>query len=409
MNQKRNMQAAAKRRRPSNWFFAGLLSVFFTGFVFVAGVQVGSGNWHVSFSNRAVQDNQALSESLDYASVNQVYSELVKKYDGKLDQTALLTGLKKGLVEAAGDPYTTYLDAEEAKAFSEQLSGAFSGIGAELGKEGTNIVVVAPISGFPAEKAGLRSRDVVVSIDGQDATNISVDEAVKRIRGEKGTQVKLVVVRGEKERLELAITRDVITIPSVESKMLDKNIGYIRVSRFSDDTVRLAQEAAEGFRQDGVKGVVLDLRGDPGGYLNAAVGLSSIWLDQNQLILQEKRDGKVVESFRSDKKGILFGTSTVVLINEGSASASEITAGALKDNNVAQIVGTKSYGKGSVQEFSRLGDGSVLKVTVARWFTPAGKNIDKEGIEPHIKVEMTEADFVAKKDPQLDRATQLLQ
>jgi carboxyl-terminal processing protease len=316
--------------------------------------------------------------------------------------------MKKGLVEAAGDPYTTFMDADSAKAFNEQLSGSFSGIGAELSKQGNDITVIAPIAGFPADKAGLRAKDVIVSIDGQDASGLSVDEAVKRIRGEKGTSVKLVVVRGGQERIEMTIVRDTITIPSVESKLIDNNIGYIQISRYSGDTAGLVDAAAKDFKAKNVKGIIVDLRNNPGGFLNSAVDVSNNWLKTNQIVVQEKRDGKVVQSFNAPADGQLLGIPTVVLINEGSASASEITAGALKDNDVATIIGVKSFGKGSVQEVSNFGDGSLLKVTVARWFTPAGKNIDKEGIEPDIKVELTAENAKAGVDTQLDAAKQEL-
>lgn len=409
MTENIHIQPTRTRRFGSRPFIVGLSSVLVLGFVFFAGIQIGAGRWSVSFSNRVVQENAGMVDDLDYASVESVYDELRQKYDGKLDEAKLLAGLKKGLAEAAGDPYTTYMDASETKNFNEQLSGSFSGIGAELGKEGSNIVVVSPIAGFPAEKAGLKSKDVIISIDGQDATNLSVDEAVTRIRGTEGTTVKLVVIRDSKDRVELSITRGVINIPSVESKTLDGGVGYIRISRFSGDTVELAQKAAQDFRSNNIDKIILDLRGNPGGYLNAAVGLSDIWLGKDELIVQEKRDDKVVESFSAKLGGTLTGIKTVVLVDGGSASASEIAAGALKDNKVAQVVGTKTYGKGSVQEVANLSDGGILKVTVARWYTPSGKNIDKEGITPDIVVTPTDADIAAKKDVQLEKAQQLLQ
>lgn len=387
-------------------FLLGFLAVLLIAGVFYSGFQFGDGKWHVG-TKKPVSANKGLPEDLDYSSVEEVYDSLRAKFDGKLDEQKLMDGLKKGLVEAAGDPYTVYFNPEEAKSFNEQLNGSFSGIGAELGKDGTNIVVISPIAGFPAEKAGLKSKDIIVSIDGQDTNGLSVDEAVKRIRGEAGTQVKLGYVRdGQKQ--EVTITRQVITIPSVETSMKDNNICYIRITRFAEDTTSLVEKAASDCKAKGAKGVVLDMRGNPGGYLTGAVDVSSTWLKQGQTVLQEKRDGKVIQTFNAKSSGVLNGMPTVVLINEGSASASEITAGALKDNNVAQVVGVTSYGKGSVQEFSSFGSGSVLKVTVARWFTPAGKNIDKEGIDPNVKVELTEADAKVGNDTQLKKALEIL-
>jgi carboxyl-terminal processing protease len=326
------------------------------------------------------------------------------KYDGQLTVQQLQDGLKKGLVAASGDPYTEYMPPKEAKEFDEQLSGSFEGIGAELGKDKDSVIIISPISGTPADKAGLRPKDAIIAIDGKDATGLSVEEARDKIRGPKGTQVKLTVIRGT-QKLDVAITRDTINIPSVESKVLDGNIGYLKISSFGDDTSKLAQDAADGFRQKNVKGVVLDLRGNPGGYLEAAVNVSSLWLPGGKTVLQEKRGDVVIKTHKSLGTQTLQGIPTVVLIDEGSASASEITAGALHDNGVATLIGVKSFVKGSVQEPLQLNDGGLLKVTVARWYTPKGKNIDKEGITPDQKVERSLDDYNAGRDPQLDAAT----
>jgi carboxyl-terminal processing protease len=230
-----------------------------------------------------------------------------------------------------------------------------------------------------------------------------VSEAVKRIRGPKGTVVKLKIIRAGKEEKNFDITREEINIPSVEAKVED-GIGYMKISRFGDDTSALAAKGAEEFKQAGVRGVVLDMRGNPGGLLDSAVAVSSLWLPSGKTVLSERRDGVVVKNFPATGSAPLKGIPTAVLINDGSASASEITAGALKDNGAATLVGKKSFGKGSVQQLSQLRGGGVLKVTIARWFTPNGKNIDKEGIEPDQKVELTEEDAKAGRDPQKDAA-----
>jgi carboxyl-terminal processing protease len=397
-----------KSKFPWRWFGLGIASVVIIAGVFTGGLMVGNGSLNIGIGMQPVSSNKDLPNRLDYRSVNAVYDSLVKKFDGKLDEEKLLIGMKKGLVEAAGDPYTVYLDSEEAQSFNESLNGTFSGIGAELSKQDSNIIVVTPIAGSPAEKAGIKSKDIITAIDDQDATNISVEEAVKRIRGEAGTPVKLTVIRGGTEKLDFTITREQITIPSVETKTLDGNIGYIKISRFAEDTTGLVNKAVTDLKSQGVKGVILDMRNNPGGFLNTAVSVSSHWLKNGQTILEEKRDGKVIQSFGAKGDGEFVGMPTVVLVNEGSASASEITAGALKDNNVAQVVGVTSFGKGSVQEFSTFENGGVLKVTIARWFTPAGKNIDNQGIEPNYKVEITAEQAKAGQDPQLDKAQELL-
>ena len=400
-----NQQVVEKAQKKKKWpyILGGFASILVAFGIFYFGTMVGSGQVSLSFNSGAVQENKGLPNRLNYDSVNQVYRELKQKYDGQLDEQKLILGLKKGLVEAAGDKYTTYLDSEEAKALQESLNGSFSGIGAELVKEGEYITVVSPISGSPAEKAGIKSKDIIFSINGEDAIGMEVDEAVNKIRGEAGTNVKLVIVRGQ-EKIDLDIKREQITIPSVESKILDGNIGYMKISRFAEDTSGLAQKAAEEFKAQNVSGIVLDLRNNPGGYLNASVDVSCMWLKKGQLVLEEKRGGIVMKDYECPQTGILNGIKTSVLINEGSASASEITAGALKDNGAATIVGQKSYGKGSVQEMSNMPGGSILKVTVARWFTPSGKNIDKEGITPDEKVEITEENAKNNQDPQLDKA-----
>lgn len=398
----------AKHSGKLRWFLTGFISVLLACGIFFAGFEVGQGNWQIGFGVRTVNSNKSLPNELDYSTVNEVYQALKLSYDGELKLEDLMAGLKKGLVEASGDPYTAYLSSDEAKDFNEQLNGSFSGIGAELGKKGTDIVVIAPINGFPAEKAGLKAKDIIISIDDQDAAGLSVEEAVTRIRGEKGTTVKLAVIRNDSERIELSIIREIITIPSVEYKIIEDSIGYIQISRFSEDTAKLTRQAAQEFTDKNVIGVILDLRNNPGGYLNTAVDVSGLWLKKDQIILLEKRDGKVTQTFKAETAGQLSNIKTVVLINEGSASASEITAGALKDNNAATIVGVTSFGKGSVQEFNSFSGGDVLKVTVARWYTPGGKNIDKEGIKPDIKQELSEEDIKAGLDSQLQKAKSLL-
>lgn len=365
------------------------------------------GSKHPDFLSNLQDGNstqqQNLPSKLDYSGVEEVYSKLRANFDGQLDQNALEDGLKQGLVKAAGDPYTEYLNAKESKDFNDELSGSFEGIGAELGKDKQSIVIVSPIAGFPAAKAGLKPKDVVAEIDGQSAYDLSIDEAVQKIRGPKGTDVKLGIVRDGKKQ-DFTITRAKITIPSVTSKVIAGNIGVITISRFGDDTVELTAKYARELKDKNVKGVILDLRGNPGGLLNAAVGVSSLWLSSGQTVLQEKRGGVVENTFYAKGQPVLKGLPTVVLINAGSASASEITAGALKDNGAATLIGEKSYGKGSVQEVLNLGYGGELKVTVARWYTPSGRNIDKEGIEPDKKIKISDADVAAKRDPQLDAA-----
>jgi carboxyl-terminal processing protease len=366
---------------------------------------IGIGNGTVVFGEDAIyrKSLQASSGDLSYDGLDELYGSLKNGFDGQLDTAKLEDGLKEGLVKAAGDPYTEYLSEEENKEFNEQLSGSFEGIGAELNKDGNTIVIIAPIEGFPADRAGLKAKDIISKINDESAYDISTTEAVKRIRGQKGTTVKLDIIRDGRP-LHFEIVREQISTPSVKWEVNADNIGVISISRYGEDTAPLSRQAAEELKAKNVRGVVLDLRGNPGGLVNAAVSLSSLWLPSGKTILQEKRDGKVVKTYDATGRAVLEGVPTVVLVDEGSASASEITAGALKDNGAATITGTTSYGKGSVQELRPLRDGGVLKVTIARWYTPAGRNIDKEGIEPDQKVEITEADVAAQRDPQKEAA-----
>jgi len=326
--------------------------------------------------------NGTLPDKLDFSSVNTVYKSLKDNYDGKLTQGQLLDGLKHGLAQATGDPYTTYFTASEAKQFNSQLNQQFSGIGADLGqdKDG-NLQVIAPIAGTPAAKAGLQAQDLIAQINGQNTTGLSVDEAVLKIRGPAGTQVKLQIVRNHSQVLNLTITRQNITVPSVNTKILPGNIGYLQVTTFADDTAALAQKAADQFAGQHVKGIVLDLRDDPGGLVDAAVHVSSLWLNQGQTVVTTKgTDGSQATAALGGNE--LHGIPTVVLINSGSASASEITTGALRDNGDAYVIGQKSYGKGVEQQLINFADGSQLKVTTDYWYRPNGQNINHHGITP---------------------------
>lgn len=368
---------------------------------------VGRDTLEARFKQGSVS-NESLPDDLSYDEVEQVYDSLRTNFDGELSGEALLEGLKDGLVQASGDPYTEYLDEDEATSFDEGLTGSFTGIGAELGKDEQFVVIVSPLSGFPAEEAGLKPRDVIAEIDGENAYDLSITEAVEKIRGPEGTKVKLTIVRNETERLEFEITRAQITIPSVEYEIREDQIGYLNVSRFGTDTTELVAKAAREFQQKDVKGIVVDLRGNPGGLLDAAVRVASLWIDEGKVVLEEKQSGETVRTLRALGGSVLSDVPTVVLINEGSASASEILAGALRDQGQATVIGETSYGKGSVQQLIDFGDGSKLKVTIARWYTPSGKNIDEEGIEPDQKVERTTEDIEAERDPQLDAALKQL-
>lgn len=331
------------------------------------------------------------------------------------DDQKILYGAVKGAVESVGDPYTTFFTPEELKSFETDLSGSFEGIGAEIGKQNGVIVVIAPIDGTPAKQAGLLPKDIILKVDGQDASSWSTEEAVRHIRGQKGTEVTLSIFRdGRSEAFDVKIKRDAIVIKSVkwEQKTVkdasgkERKVGYISVSRFGDDTSALFSSAVQDLRAKGMDTLVLDLRNNPGGYLETAVDLSSYWVPKDKVVVTEAHsDGKNIE-YKSKGYTRLSGVKTITLINGGSASASEILAGALHDYTLTSLYGEKSFGKGSVQEVLDLQGGAGLKVTIAKWLTPSGHNINKEGIAPDTEVKLTEDDIKNQKDPQLDKALQ---
>lgn len=301
------------------------------------GLGWGIGKGKIQFGPDAVYRQSVQKNglsALDYKEVDQVYEALKQSYDGQLDVNKLNEGLKEGLVRAAGDPYTEYLTTQENTNLSDQLDGSFDGIGAELGKKGTSIVIIAPIRGFPAQKAGLKAGDFIIEINGEDTSDLTISQAVEKIRGKAGSEVKLRVLRSDKP-LEFKITRARITIPSVKSKIINGDIGVITVSRFGKDTEDLARQAAKDLKSKQVRGIILDLRGNPGGEVPASIGLASLWLPENTTVMQEKRDGKLIKTLRATGDPVLNGTKTIVLIDEGSASASEIVAGALSDHKTA--------------------------------------------------------------------------
>ncbi len=377
--------------------------------IFLFGLGVGNGT--VMFGATVQESNRKLSEDLDYSSVERTYDLIRSHYDGKLDETKLMDGMKKGLAAAAGDPYTQYFGKEAAQKFEEQLTGSFTGIGAELGKDdNNNLIVVSPINGFPADKAGLRSQDIIASINDESTVDMNIEEAVSKIRGPKDTEVKLRIVRAKSEDITLKIVRDDIKIPSVKWEVVDGNIGLISISQFSPDTYSLMSTAASEVKAKGATKILLDLRDNPGGRLDSSIKISEMWVPNGKTIVQERRGGIVTKSHVSELSSdpVFAGMPTVVLINEGSASASEIVAGALRDNNVATLYGQKSYGKGSVQEIYPLPGGSEIKITVAKWHRPNGQNIDKKGINPDKEIKMTDDDYKNNRDPQKEAALEFL-
>ena len=387
-----------EKRQQLSWFLTLVIVAIVS---FVAGARSDA-----LFANVAsVFGIRTSNKTIDLSSVQKTYQELIANYDGKLDTQKLIYGANRGLVEAAGDPHTSYMDPDEAKEFDKSLSGQIGGgIGAEIGLRNNKPTIIKPLENSPAQKAGIKAGEVIIKVNDEPSSDWSVDKVVSKIRGEIGTSVKLTLLSEGRTR-EVSVVRQNIVSPAVESEV-DGEIGILKVNRFGDDTVSLSRKYASEFVEKGVKKVILDLRNNPGGTVGAAQGLLGIWLD-NQIAMTERRGSEIVKTLRTTGAPILGNMKTVVLINGNSASASEITAGALREYGKATLVGQKSYGKGSVQIVLGLPGGSQMKVTEARWYTPKGKNIDKTGIEPDVKVDLSSDDVNNSVDPQMDKAKSL--
>jgi carboxyl-terminal processing protease len=298
-------------------------------------------------------------------------------------------GMISGFVGSYKDPYTVFFPPREAKSFAENVKGSFGGVGMNVGMKDGNIVVIAPLKDSPAMKAGIKAGDVITAVDGKSMVGMQSDEAVSLIRGELDTKVTITVVHpGEKGTKEIPIIRKEIKIPTIDTEKKD-GVFIIKLYNFSSESPELFRKALTDFVNSGTQRLVIDLRGNPGGYLEAAVTIASYFLDEGKVVVSE-RQGKaetVVNHRSTGIKGLPSGIKVVVLVDGGSASASEILSGALKDHGIAKVVGTKTFGKGSVQELVNFDDGSSLKVTIAKWYTPGGVNISESGITPDVKVE----------------------
>lgn len=350
-------------------------------------------------------------KGVDFTTFWTVWGLLQSRYvdKDKLDTQNLVYGAIDGLVKAVGDPYTTFLKPKESEEFSQQVNGAFSGIGIEIGLRKGILTVIAPIKDTPAQRVGLLAGDKILKIGDKTTDGMKIDEAVSLIRGPKGTKIKLTITRdGLEKAKELIITRDVIKVPAVDWKMTDGNIAYVQLFIFNKNIDSEFKKAAKEISQSKAQKIILDLRNNPGGLLDSAVNIASYFLDANQTVTIEKFGDGTQNAFPSNPNGLLKNYPLVVLINKGSASASEIVAGALKDNRGVTIVGETSFGKGSVQELNDLSQGASLKITVAKWFTPKGVSITDQGIKPAIEVQRSEDDITNNKDPQLDKAVELV-
>lgn len=395
-----------KSETQKKWSFTPSTFVLILGLTLVVGYAAGTRNDQIVGVVAPAFGIKVETGKLDLASAQTTYQVLKANFDGDVDTQKLIEGASRGIAAAAGDEYTLFMSKKEYEEFNNDLNGTIGGgIGAEVGNRNSKPTVIRVLADSPAEQVGLQAGDTIVAVNDESVSDKSVSDTVDKIRGAVDTTVKLTVLRAGTPK-EFEITRKQITSPSVDSTITD-GIGIITMRRFDSTTNDLARAAALDFKQKGVKGVVLDLRGNGGGKLEAAQDVAGIWLD-NKVVVSERTKGRTTDELRSTSNPILGGMPTVVLTDGGTASASEIVAGALQDYKVATLIGEKTFGKGSVQQVIDLRNGSVLKVTIARWYTPNGKNINKEGIEPNKKVDLTAEDVNAGRDPQLDAAKQSL-
>ncbi len=351
-------------------------------------------------------------EDLDFSLFWAAYNKIKDSYIGseKIDTQELIYGAIDGMTKSLGDPYTAFFDPNEAKRFEQDLSGSFEGIGAEVGIKKDQLTIISPLEGSPAQKAGLKAGDAILKIDGTDTGNMTTDEAVNLIRGKGGTNVVLTIYREDwGKSQEITITRDTIVIPALEWEIKNQNIAYVHIYQFDQSLSNDFKKAAMDILASPAKKIILDLRGNPGGYLETAQEIAGWFLERGQVVTIEDFGEKRKENiYKAEGSAALAEYPLIVLINEGSASASEILAGALRDNRNVQLVGQKSFGKGSVQEVQYLPDNSFIKITIAKWLTPKGSSISEVGLDPDVKVELTDKDIEQEKDPQLDKALEII-
>jgi len=416
LEQLNNSDHSEKNRRLFNRYLIFFFIIFCIVFSFYSGFKKGketTSEKSVPFSTAEIENKKPNQDlGVDFSLYWKVWDMLKEKYVDKnsLDAQKLLYGSIEGMLYATGDPYSTFFDPQQTAEFSKQLEGSFEGIGAELGIKNKILTVIAPLKDSPAEKAGLRAGDRIIKIDDKISADVSIEEAVSLIRGKEGTTVKLTIIpKDEEESKEVGIVRNTIIIKSVELSFLENNIAHLEISEFIDDTFKEFRAAENEIIAKQSKGIILDLRNNPGGYLKQSVEIASRFIPQGKVVVIEEDNlgnKKNLETYGGDRLGKI---PLVILINEGSASAAEILAGALRDNQGTQIIGNKSFGKGSVQELIDLPGKSSVKITVAKWLTPNGEYIMEKGITPDVEIDLTREDYENNRDPQLDKALEIIQ
>ncbi len=393
------------------WVLGGILVLvcFFGGGVYVGGRYGNHLDKFVPLSDISAEQKPGVN----FASFWKVWNAIAEKYPGALEvnDEERVYGAIKGLVGSLKDPYSNFFDPYETEIFESDIAGNFSGVGMEIGLKDGILTVIAPLKDTPAYKAGIKSGDKILKINDTVTTDMTVDEAIKHIRGERGTAVNLTIFHeNDVEPKEIKIVRDIINVPTLDTELRKDGIFVISLYSFSANSAELFRNAIKEFTESNTDKMLLDLRGNPGGYLEAAVDMASWFLDNGKtVVIEDYGQGQEQKKYRSNGYDIFNDNlKLVILVDGGSASASEILAGAMQDHNKAKLVGTKTYGKGSVQEVIEITKDTILKVTVANWLTPKGNLIAKKGLTPDYEVKVTTKDLEAKQDPQMDKAVELL-
>jgi len=396
-----------------------ILILLFSAATFAGGWQVGHQGYEVQVegSSSNVKGVQIINrqtaqtpQNIDFGVFWQIWDILSTRHvDRPFEPQKLINGALRGLAAAIDDPYTAFLPPVENKEVKDNLNGRYEGIGAELGLRDGQLTVIAPLDGSPAQSAGVQSGDIILKVDEEETSVLTLSEAVTKIRGPAGEIIVLTLRRGEEEPFEVEITRQQITVKSIRWEDKGDGVIYIRVGRFGEQTSQDWDTAIDEIINNQspiTKSIILDVRSNPGGYLQASIHIASEFVNTGVVVYEEFGDGQRQE-FKSDHRGRLTAVPVVVLIDEGSASASEILAGALRDLKGASLVGKKSFGKGTVQDAVEFNDGSSVHVTIARWLTPNGDRIDGVGLEPDVVVERTEEEASADIDSQLEKALEI--
>lgn len=389
----------------------GILALAILFLVFSGGYFHGRASLPAREKIEGIANSESPEEvEADFNQFWKVWSELKKSYydPEALESEKMLQGAIKGMVESAPDSYTEYMNPETSESFEENISGSFEGIGAEIGKKEGNLTVISPLEDSPADRAGLQSGDQIVKVDGEETKDWTLQKAVNKIRGPEGSEVILTIIRDTQQPQEINITRGVIELPIIDLQFKQDSIAYLQIYHFTENSPQLFREKVREILNSDSNKIILDLRNNPGGYLESATEIAGWFIEEGKTVAIEHFGSKEDKSYRTQGPALLKDFEIVILINKGSASASEILAAALRHHRSSKIVGEQSYGKGSVQTLKRFDNGASLKVTIAKWLTPSKESISDKGVAPDFEVTIKEKDISSDTDPQLEKALELL-